>query len=68
MSVGYGKGLHSLNGCLEARVGSRANAGWRSDSLCIKELKKHEELYATHDLELAAVMLALKLWRHYLVG
>jgi hypothetical protein len=31
-------------------------------------LKKHEELYATHDLELAAVMLALKLWRHYLVG
>jgi hypothetical protein len=33
-----------------------------------KKLKKHEELYATHDLELAAVMLALKLWRHYLVG
>jgi hypothetical protein len=33
-----------------------------------RKLKKHEELYATHDLELAAVMLALKLWRHYLVG
>jgi hypothetical protein len=33
-----------------------------------KKLKKHEELYATHDLELTAVMLALKLWRHYLVG
>jgi hypothetical protein len=32
------------------------------------KLKKHKELYATHDLELAAVMLALKLWRHYLVG
>jgi hypothetical protein len=32
------------------------------------KLKKHEELYATHDLELAVVMLALKLWRHYLVG
>jgi hypothetical protein len=32
-----------------------------------RKLKKHEELYATHDLELAAVMLALKLWRHYLV-
>jgi hypothetical protein len=31
-------------------------------------LKKHEELYATHDLELAAIMLALKLWGHYLVG
>jgi hypothetical protein len=33
-----------------------------------RNLKKHEELYATHDLELAAVMLALKLWRHYLTG
>ena len=33
-----------------------------------RKLKQHEELYATHDLELAAVMLALKLWRHYLVG
>jgi hypothetical protein len=33
-----------------------------------RKLKKHKELYATHDLELPAVMLALKLWRHYLVG
>jgi hypothetical protein len=33
-----------------------------------RNLKNHEYLYATHDLELAAVMLALKLWRHYLVG
>jgi hypothetical protein len=33
-----------------------------------RKLKKHEEIYATHDLELAVVMLALKLWRHYLVG
>jgi hypothetical protein len=29
-----------------------------------RKLKKHKELYMTHDLELAAVMLALKLWRH----
>jgi hypothetical protein len=33
-----------------------------------RKLKKHEELYTTNDLELAAVMLAMKLWRHYLVG
>jgi hypothetical protein len=33
-----------------------------------RKLKKHEEIYATHDLELVTVMLALKLWRHYLVG
>jgi hypothetical protein len=33
-----------------------------------RKLNKHEELYTTHDLELAAIMLALKIWRHYLVG
>jgi hypothetical protein len=33
-----------------------------------RNLKQHEELYATHDLELAVVMLALNIWRHYLVG
>jgi hypothetical protein len=33
-----------------------------------RKLKKHKELYVTHDLELAVVMLALKLWRHHLVG
>ena len=33
-----------------------------------KKLKQHEEIYATHDLELVVVILALKLWRHYLVG
>ena len=33
-----------------------------------RKLKQHEELYTTHDLELAAIILGLKLWRHYLVG
>jgi hypothetical protein len=33
-----------------------------------RKLKQHEEIYATHDLELAAIMLAMKLWRNYLVG
>ena len=33
-----------------------------------RQLKPHEENYATHDLELAAVVFALKLWRHYLYG
>ncbi|KAK1661393.1 hypothetical protein QYE76_049552 [Lolium multiflorum] len=28
----------------------------------------HEQNYPTHDLELAAVVLALKVWRHYLMG
>ncbi|KAL0548986.1 hypothetical protein IC582_013465 [Cucumis melo] len=33
-----------------------------------RQLKKHECNYPTHDLELATVVLALKLWRHYLYG
>jgi ribonuclease HI len=33
-----------------------------------RQLKKHEESYPTHDLELAAVVHALKISRHYLMG
>ena len=33
-----------------------------------RQLKPHEKNYPTHDLELAAVIFALKLWRHYLYG
>ena len=32
------------------------------------QLKKHEVNYPTHDLELAAVVHALKIWRHFLLG
>ncbi|WMV58005.1 hypothetical protein MTR67_051390, partial [Solanum verrucosum] len=31
-----------------------------------KQLKIHEENYPTHDLELAAVVFALKIWCHYI--
>ncbi|GKC66049.1 putative reverse transcriptase domain-containing protein [Tanacetum coccineum] len=33
-----------------------------------KQLRKNEENYTTHDLELGAVVFALRLWRHYLYG
>jgi hypothetical protein len=33
-----------------------------------QQLRKHEVHYPTHDLELAAVVHALKIWRHYLMG
>ncbi|TYJ98702.1 pol protein [Cucumis melo var. makuwa] len=33
-----------------------------------RQLKSHEHNYPTHDLELAAVVFALKIWRHYLYG
>ena len=42
----------------EGKVVAYASHQWR----------KHEEHYATHDLELASVVHALKIWRHYLLG
>ncbi|GKE49592.1 putative reverse transcriptase domain-containing protein, partial [Tanacetum coccineum] len=33
-----------------------------------RQLKKHEKNYTTHDLELGAVVFALKIWKHYLYG
>jgi hypothetical protein len=33
-----------------------------------RALRAHEQNYPTHDLELAAVIHALKLWRHHLMG
>ncbi|GKE47588.1 putative reverse transcriptase domain-containing protein [Tanacetum coccineum] len=33
-----------------------------------RQLKIHEKNYTTHDLELEAVVFALKMWRHYLYG
>ena len=33
-----------------------------------RQLRPHEVNYPTHDLELAAVVFALKMWRHYLYG
>jgi ribonuclease HI len=33
-----------------------------------RALRSHEQNYPTHDLELAAVVHALKMWRHYLMG
>nr|GEZ00476.1 putative reverse transcriptase domain-containing protein [Tanacetum cinerariifolium] len=37
-------------------------------SYASRQLKPHEENYTTHDLELRAVVFALKIWRHYLYG
>jgi len=33
-----------------------------------RKLKEHEQKYSTYDLELSAVIHALKMWRHYLLG
>ena len=33
-----------------------------------RKLKEHEKNYATHDLELATIIHAIKMWWHYLIG
>ena len=33
-----------------------------------RQLKPHQQNYPTHDLEFAAIVVALKIWRHYLFG
>ena len=33
-----------------------------------RQLKKHDQKYPTHDLELAFVVFALRIWRHYIYG
>ena len=33
-----------------------------------RQLKEYEKNYPTHDLQLAALVFALKIWRHYLYG
>jgi hypothetical protein len=37
-------------------------------SYSLMQLRRNEEHYPTHDLELAAVVMALRTWRHYLLG
>jgi hypothetical protein len=51
-----------------SRIGMCINA--RREVVCYasRRLRKHEENYPTHDLELAAVVQALMIWRHYLIG
>jgi hypothetical protein len=33
-----------------------------------RKLRRHEENYATHDLELFEIVYALRVWRHYHIG
>jgi hypothetical protein len=44
------------------------NARRTSSVLCIMQLRNHDENYPKHDLELAAVVHAITIWRHYLIG
>jgi hypothetical protein len=56
--------------CDASRQGLRCVLMQEGQVVCYAscQLRKHEENYPTHDLELAAVVHALKIWRHYLIG
>ena len=45
-----------------------ATTARQGGTYALRQLKQHERNYPTHDLELAAVVFALKTWRHYLYG
>jgi hypothetical protein len=57
----YCDALYTGLGCVLIQEG-------RVVSYSSPQLKIHEKNYPTHDLELAAVVHALKTWRHYLYG
>ena len=44
------------------------NAEGQGHNLCFQAVKVHEMNYPTHDIELAAIVFALNIWRHYLYG
>ena len=61
--------MYLINGLVRVSPGFGSDpptgSGWDQGSL---QLKNHEENYPTHDLELAAIVFSLKIWRHYLYG
>jgi hypothetical protein len=54
------------NACKEGLGGVLSQNGY---VVCFesKKLKEHKKNYATHDLELEAIVHALNMWRHYLM-
>ncbi|GJU73897.1 reverse transcriptase [Tanacetum coccineum] len=50
------------------KVWLRTPPAWKVIAYASRQLKPYEVNYPTHDLELAAVVFALKIWRHYLYG
>ncbi|KAI0497296.1 hypothetical protein KFK09_020519 [Dendrobium nobile] len=57
----YSDASHKGLGCVLMQNG-------RVITYASRQLKNHERNYPTHDLELAAVVFSLKIWRHYLYG
>ncbi|GJR97944.1 retrotransposon protein, putative, ty3-gypsy subclass [Tanacetum coccineum] len=61
------RGFQIYSDASEERFGCVLMPTWEGRSLRFqRQLKPYEVNYSTHDLELAAVVFALKIWRHYL--
>ncbi|WRX28626.1 Reverse transcriptase [Theobroma cacao] len=57
----------SLILCIDYRQLNKVTHG-KVIAYASRQLKGHEQNYRTHDLEMAAIVFALKIWRHYLYG
>ncbi|GJU06631.1 putative reverse transcriptase domain-containing protein [Tanacetum coccineum] len=64
---GSEKGLSILDASIKG-LGAVLMQREKVISYASRQLKIHEKNYTTHDLELGAVVFALKIWRHYLYG
>nr|GEV30550.1 putative reverse transcriptase domain-containing protein [Tanacetum cinerariifolium] len=54
--------------CDDERLGAVLMQKEKVIAYASRQLKVHEKNYTAHDLELGAVVFALKMWRHYLYG
>ena len=61
-----GDGYVVFNDALRHRPGCVLMQDGRVIAYTFGQLKKHKANYPTHDLELATVAFALKIWRHYI--
>jgi hypothetical protein len=59
--------LFSINDALGHGLGCVLMQDGHVVAYASRQLRKHEVNYPTHDLELADVVHALKIWRHYLL-
>ncbi|GJZ93564.1 retrotransposon protein, putative, ty3-gypsy subclass [Tanacetum coccineum] len=60
--------VHSFLGLVRIGLGCVLMQRGKVIAYASRQLKIHEKNYTTHDLELGAVVFALKIWRHYLYG
>ena len=63
-----GKGLVSYSDASKRGLGCVLMQNGRVITYASRQPKPYEENYPTHDLELAAMIFALKIWRHHLYG